>query len=86
MIYFFDVDGTLADPGSDVLRPGVVDTIRELYRHGHQVWLWTCRPTGPWVREFRGQGLWMEGVIQKPFCEGGYVVVDDKLVEGRRAL
>ena len=87
MVYLLDVDGTICAPNSDVLFEGVADEVNRIYSQGHHVWLFTCRPSNPiWINALVKQGLRFDGIIQKPFAEDGYVLVDDKLIDARKKL
>lgn len=85
--YLIDVDGTLCKPGTqEEIRPGVFEEVNEKYRAGHQVWLFTCRPSGFWEDELRDLGLLYHGVIRKPLAQE-YAYWDDKLTNaGNRIL
>lgn len=84
--YFVDVDNTLVKGGTEELLDGVLEKMVALKREGHRIWLFTCRPDGPWTLELKNQGVPFDGVMHKPFNPEGYVVIDDMLLEGRQAL
>ncbi len=82
--YFIDVDNTIFKHGTEEpLSEDVVNKINALYDAGHQVWLFTCRPSsGVWVQMARKRiGLKFHGVLPKPLADE-YYYIDDKFAGG----
>jgi predicted HAD superfamily phosphohydrolase YqeG len=87
LCYLLDVDNTIVPSGSDELFPGVVEKVNTIISEGNEVWLFTCRPENTeWICALKSQGLRFRGIIHKPFSQQGYIIIDDKLVEGRQKL
>lgn len=86
--YLIDVDNTIFKHGTEEpLSEEIIKKINDLYDQGHQVWLFTCRPSnGVWVQiALKRVGLKFHGVLSKPLASE-YYYIDDRFAGGGTAV